>query len=79
MPFPSGLQFPLEKPADSLMGVPLYVICCFSLAAFNILFLFFGISIAVCLGVVLFGLILFGTLCASWTLMSVSFPRLNKS
>ena len=27
----------VEKSADSLMGVPLYVICCFSLVAFNIL------------------------------------------
>ena len=27
-----------EKLADSLMGVPLYVICCFSLAVFNSLF-----------------------------------------
>ena len=25
-----------EKSADNLMGIPLYVICCFSLAAFNI-------------------------------------------
>ena len=31
-----------------------------------------------CLDVVLLGLILFGTLCASWTWMSVSFPRLGK-
>ena len=27
-----------EKLADSLMGVPLYAICCFSLTVFNILF-----------------------------------------
>ena len=26
-----------EKSADSLMGIPLYVICCFSLADFTIL------------------------------------------
>ena len=29
----------VEKSADSLMGVPLYVICCFPLVAFNILYL----------------------------------------
>jgi len=27
----------VEKSADNLMKVPLYVICCFSLVAFNIL------------------------------------------
>ena len=31
-----------------------------------------------CLGVNLFGLILLGTLCSSWTWLSVSFPRLGK-
>ena len=31
-----------------------------------------------CLGVVLFWLILFATVCAFWTWMSVSFPRLGK-
>ena len=46
------------------MGVPLYVTCCFSLVAINILyFYFFALLITVCLGVILFGLILFGTLC----------------
>ena len=38
-----------------------------SLAAFNILPLIFAILITMCLGVDLFGLILFGTLYASWT------------
>ena len=40
------------------MGVPLYVICCFSLDAFNILSdsLIFVILITGCLGVFLFGL-----------------------
>ena len=49
------------------MGVPLYVICCSSLAAFNILFfsLVFAILITTCLDVFLFGLILYGNLCAS--------------
>ena len=45
------------------MGFPLYVTCCFSLAVFNILYLFLTILVTMCLGVILFGLILFGTLC----------------
>ena len=58
----------------------LYVTSCFSLAAFKILslLLFFTNLITTCLSVDLFGFILFGTLCASWTWMSVSFPRLGK-
>ena len=54
----------VEKSADNLMGIPLYVICCFSLVAFNILI--FMILIIVCLGVFLFGFMLLGTLSASW-------------
>ena len=55
----------LEKSADSLMGVPLYVICCFSLVAFNILSLSltFASLITMCLSVFLLGFILPGTLC----------------
>ena len=47
------------------MGIPLYIICCFSLAAFNIfsLYLIFDILINMCLGVFLLGFILYGTLC----------------
>ena len=30
-----------------------------------------------CHGVVLFGFLLLGTLCASWILMSISFPKLG--
>ena len=69
-----------EKSADSLMGVPLYVICYFSIAAFNILslFLIFVSLITLCLCVFLFGLILYGTLCASQTWMTIFFPRLGK-
>ena len=69
-----------EKSADSFMGVPLYVICCFSLIAFNILSLslIFVILITMCLGMFLFGLILYWTLCASWTRVTVSFSRLGK-
>ena len=64
MPVPSGLQS-FCKSADSLLRVPLYVTCCFSLATFNILSLslIFAILITMCFDVVLFGLIMFGTLC----------------
>src|SRR5574337_515777 len=46
------------------MGIPLCVICCFSLAAFNIcsLCLIFVNLINMCLGVFRLGFILFGTL-----------------
>uniref|UniRef100_A0A9L0SPR2 Uncharacterized protein n=1 Tax=Equus caballus TaxID=9796 RepID=A0A9L0SPR2_HORSE len=69
-----------DKSADSLLGVSLYVTCCFSLSAFKILSLslILDILIIVCLGVGLFGFILFGTFCASWIKTSVSFPRLGK-
>ena len=53
-----------EKSADNLMGIPLYVICFFSLVAFNIfsLSLTFVNLITMCLGVFLLGFILPGTL-----------------
>ena len=57
--------------AVKCMGFPLYVTCCFSLAAFNILSLclvFVGL-ISMCLSVFLLGFILYGTLCASWDLI----------
>ena len=62
------------------MGVPLYVICHFSLVAFNILSLslIFVILITVCLSVFLLGFILLGTLCASWTWLTISFPMSGK-
>ena len=62
------------------MGIPLCVICCFSLAAFNIcsLCLIFVNLINMCLGVFHLGLILFGTLCVSWTWVIISFPILGK-
>lgn len=45
------------------MGIPLYVICCLSLAVLlSSLYSTFAILITVCLGLTLFGLILFGTL-----------------
>ena len=62
------------------MGIPLCVICFFSLADFNIciLCLIFVSLINMCLG--MFGLrfILFGTLWISWTWVPISFPILGK-
>ena len=61
------------------MGIPLYVVCCFSLAAFSILSLsvfFFSILIIMCLGVILCGYILLGW--DSWTYIIASFARLGK-
>ena len=54
----------VEKSADSLMRGPLYVICHFSLVAFNVLSLslIFVSLIAMCLGVFLLGFILPGTM-----------------
>ena len=69
MPFPLACRVSVEKSADSLMGVPLHVICHFFLVAFSILSLslIFVSLITMCLGVFLLGFILPGTLCASWT------------
>jgi len=63
-----------------LMGIPLCVICCFSLAAFNIcsLCLIFVNLINICLGVFHLGFILFGTLWVSWAWVIISFPILGK-
>ena len=70
----------VEKSADNLMGVPLYVICHFPLVAFDILSLplIFVSSSIMHLVVFLLGFILPGTLCASWTWLTISFPRLWK-
>ena len=58
------------------MGIPLCVICCFSLAAFNIcsLCLIFDNLINMCLQVFCLRFIQFGTLWVSWTWVSISFP-----
>ena len=62
------------------MGIPLCVIYCFSLAAFNIccLCLIFVNLINMCLGVFRLEFILFGTLWVSWTWVAISFPILGK-
>ena len=70
----------LERSAVILMGIPLCVIRCFSLAAFNIcsLRLIFVNLTNMCLGVFHLGSILFGTLWVSWTWVIISFPILGK-
>ena len=62
------------------MGIPLFVLCCFSLAGFNIcsLCLIFVNLINMCLGVFHLGFILFGTLQVSWIWVAISFPILGK-
>ena len=69
-----------ERSASNLMGIHFYVICCFSLAAFNIfsLSLIFVSLINACLGMFLLGFTLYGTLCTSWTCLIISFPILGK-
>ena len=64
----------VEKSAYNLMGVPLHVICHFSLVAFNILSLslIFVSLITMCLSVFLLGYILPGIL------LPVSFSMLGK-
>ena len=62
------------------MGILLCVICCFSLAAFNIcsFCLIFVNLINMCLGVFHLGFILFGTLWVSWSWVTISLPILGK-
>ena len=62
------------------MGIPLCVICCFSLAAFTVcsLCLISVNLINMCLGVFHFEFILFGTLLVSWTWVAISFPILGE-
>ena len=61
------------------MGIPLWEICCFSLAAFNIysLCLILINLINMCLGVFPLGFILSGTLWVSLTWVAISFPILG--
>ena len=68
------------RSAVNLMGIPLYVICCFFLAAFNTfyLYLIFDSLINMCFGMFLLGFILYGTLCASWTWLTIFFPISGK-
>ena len=63
-----------------LMGIPLYVICCFSFAVFHIfsLCLMFVSLINMYLGVLYLGFILYGTIFASCTWVVTSSPILRK-
>ena len=69
-----------ERSAVKCMGFPLYVTCCFSLSAFNILSLclVFVSLINLCFGVFLLEFILYGTLYVSWTWLTISFSMLGK-
>ena len=69
----------IERPAVILWEAPCVLICCFSLAPFNIfsLCLIFFILINICLGVFHLGFILFGTLWVSWTWVIISFRILG--
>ena len=81
MSLPSGLQSICRKKSnDGLIGVSLYILSCFSLAAFKILSvsLTFDTLIITCLAVDLFGVLFFGSPWVSWIWMPVSFPRLGK-
>ena len=73
----------IERSAVIVIGIPLCVICCFPLAAFNICFfvcvcLIFVNFINMCLGLFRLGFILFGILWVSWTWVIISFPILGK-
>ena len=65
---------------SAVKGFPFYVTCRFSLFAFNILSLclVFVSLIIMCPGVFLLGFILYGTLCASWISLTISFSMLGK-
>ena len=69
-----------EKSANNLTGVPLYVTCFFSLAAFKIFSLSLNLTslITMYLSEFLLGFIFYGTCCASWIWVSGSFPMLGK-
>ena len=69
-----------ERSAVKHMGFHLYVTCCFSLDAFNILSLCLVLVslISMCLGVFVFGFVLYRTLGTSWTWLTISFSMLGK-
>ena len=76
-PFLLACRVSVEKSADSLIGVPLYI-CLFSLVSFNILSLIFVSLATMCLIVFLLGFILTETHCACWTWLPISFLVVGK-
>ena len=73
-------QVSVDKSATGLIGLPLYVRACLSLAAFRIfsLSLYFASCTMICCVEDQFKLPLKGVLCASWISMPFSFPRSGK-
>ena len=73
-------QVSVERSVTSLIGLPLYVRACLSLAAFRIfsLSLYFASFTIICHAEDRFKLRLKGVLCASWISMPFSFPRSGK-
>ena len=78
--FPLAFRVSVEPSAVCLMGIPLYVICCFYLAVFNsyYLYLMFVSLINICLGMFLLRFILYETLLAFLNWVANSFPILGK-
>ena len=78
----SLLAFRVSAERTTLTGIGfnLYVTCCFSLAAFNIisLCLVFVSLVSMCLAGFLLWIILYGALCAYWTWSTISFSMLGK-
>ena len=78
--FPSGLQSFCWKTSCYAYVVSLLCYLLLFACSFNILSLclVFVSLISTCLGVFLLGFILYGTLCASWTWLTISFSMLGK-
>jgi len=72
-----GCRVSAERSALKHIGFPLYVTCCFSLAAFNILSLSLLVWLVCVLACFSLGLSCMG-LCASWTWLTISFFKLGE-
>ena len=74
------IVFLLRSQLLAIWGLPCMLLPVFFLAAFKVLSLSlnFAILVMMCLGVGLFGFILTGTLCASWTCVTFSPIKLGK-
>ena len=71
-------SFCVKESAENRMSFPLYVASCFSLLLLLILFNFCHYNYSKSWWD-LFGFILFGAVCTSWTWMSISFPQVRGS